>query len=262
MFWTRALPRVGIAASAAVAGVIAEPPQRKLSIYPEPEREIVVVDSPSVLETQVGVARRAVTGVAHDGYARVHGVVSKWIGIEHAVEHRVKSLLAPDEPLTPAVLYVGVASLSGSILARNRSIFARFLLPTAFFYLSSKYFLPKTTQNFSAYGRSLEQKHFPVLAQKHTVAIAHTHMTWERLREAGINGRDRFQGSLGSAVRKVQDVTGLKVHEALGRGTATTSKVVEKAKEASQPVGDAAAKTAQSTEKASEEKGEETRRRV
>jgi MICOS complex subunit MIC26 len=87
-----------------VAGNIAEPPQRKvrpapttcttlradgvrqLSIYPEPEREIVVLDSPSVLETQIGVARRAVTGVAYDVHAQVHGVVSKWIDIEHAVE--------------------------------------------------------------------------------------------------------------------------------------------------------------------------------
>jgi len=101
-----------------------------------------------------------------------------------------------------------------------------------------------------------------VLSQKHTVAIAHTHMTWERLREAGLNGRDKFRGGLGSAVRKVQDVTGLKVQEALGRGTTTASKVVEKAKEASQSVGDAAAKTTQSSEKPSEEKGEETRRRV
>ena len=87
-------------------------------------------------------------------------------------------------------------------------------------------------------------------------------MTWERLREAGINGRDKFQGGLGSAVRKIQDVTGLKVHEALGRGTTTASEVVEKLKEASQAVGDAAEKAVQSREKASEEKGEETRRRV
>jgi MICOS complex subunit MIC26 len=58
----------------------------QLSIYPEPEREIVVVDAPSVLETQIGVARGAVTGVARDIHARVHGVVSQWIGIEHAVE--------------------------------------------------------------------------------------------------------------------------------------------------------------------------------
>ena len=59
---------------------------QQLSIYPEPEREIVVVDSPSVLETQIGVARRAVTGVARDVHARVHGAVSQWIGIEQAVE--------------------------------------------------------------------------------------------------------------------------------------------------------------------------------
>jgi organizing structure protein 2 len=127
------------------------------------------------------------------------------------------------------------------------------LLPTTFFYLSSKYFLPKTTQNFSAYAGSLEEKHFPTLAQKHAVAIAHTYMTWELLREAGINGRDKFQGGLGSAVRKIQDVTGLKVHEALGRGT-TPSEVIEKVKEASQAVGDAAEKAVQSREKASEEK--------
>ncbi len=58
----------------------------QLSIYPGPEREIVVVDAPSVLETQIGVARRAATGVVLDIHARVHGVVSQWIGIEHAVE--------------------------------------------------------------------------------------------------------------------------------------------------------------------------------
>jgi organizing structure protein 2 len=72
------------------------------------------------------------------------------------------------------VLYVGVASLTGSILARNRSIFSRVLLPPALFYLSFKYFLPKTTQNVSAYAGSLEEKHFPALAQKHAVAIAHS----------------------------------------------------------------------------------------
>ena len=63
----------------------------QLSIYPEPEREIVVVDAPSVLETQIGVARRAVTGVARDVHGRVHGTVSEWIGIEHAVERACSS---------------------------------------------------------------------------------------------------------------------------------------------------------------------------
>jgi organizing structure protein 2 len=59
---------------------------RQFSIYPEPEREIAVVDSPSVLETQIGVVRKSVTGVARGVHRRVHGAVSEWIGIEHAVE--------------------------------------------------------------------------------------------------------------------------------------------------------------------------------
>ena len=170
---------------------------------------------------------------------------------------RVKALIAPDEPLTPALLYVGVASLSGSILARNRSVFTRFLLPPTFFLLSFKYFLPKTTQNVSEYAGSLEEEHFPSLAQKHAVAIAHSHMTWERVRASGISGRDKVQGGLGSAARKVQELTGLKVHEALGRDA------VEKTKEALQSGKDAAtAEARQPGEKAVEEKGEEGRRKV
>jgi len=270
MIWTRALPRAGIVASGAVAGAVmtvtergAPAPQyyedkvrqKQLSIYPEPEREIVVVDSPTVLERQIGVVREAVVGVARDVHRRVHGAVSEWIGIEHAVEHRVKALIAPDEPLTPALLYVGVASLSGSILARNRSVLTRVLLPPTFLLASFKYFLPKTTHNVSAYAGSLEEEHFPSLAQKHAVAIAHSQMTWERVRAAGISGRDKVQDGLGSAARKVQELTGLKVHETLG----TT--IAKKAEEAMQSVKGAAA-ARQPDEKAVEEQREEGRRKA
>jgi organizing structure protein 2 len=172
---------------------------------------------------------------------------------------RVKALVASDEPLTPALLYVGVASLSGSILARNRSVFTRALLPPTFFLLSCKYFLPKTTHNVAAYAGSLEEEHFPALAQKHAIAIAHTHMTWERLRAASISGRDQVQDGLSGAVRRVQELTGLKVHEALRHGETTASKAVEKVKEALQPVKSAAVEAGKPAEKAVEEKVEDGR---
>lgn len=96
-----------------------------------------------------------------------------------------------------------------------------------------------------------------MVAQKHAVAIAHSHMTWERVRAAGISGRDKVQDGLGGAARKVQELTGLKVHEALGR------EAVGKAEEALHTVKDAAAAEArQPGEKAVEEKGEEGRRKV
>ncbi len=169
---------------------------------------------------------------------------------------RVKALIAPGEPLTPALLYVGVTSLSGSILARNHSVFTRVLLPPTFFLFSLKYFLPKTTHNVSAYAGSLEEEHFPSLAQKHAVAIAHTHMTWERVREAGISGRDKVQDGLGSTARKVQEITGLKVQEALGRGATTASEVVENNGGATAP------DTRQPGEEAVKEKGEEGRQKA
>jgi organizing structure protein 2 len=169
---------------------------------------------------------------------------------------RVKTLVVPDEPLTPALLYVGVASLSGSILARNRSLFARLSLPPTFFLLSFNHFLPKTSHNVSAYAGALEEAHLPTLAQKHAVAIAHAHMTWERVRAAGVGGRDAVQEGLGGAVRKIQELTGLKVHEALGRGVTTASEAVEKAEEEAQkPVRDAGAEAVKPVEKAKGERG-------
>ena len=91
-------------------------------------------------------------------------------------------------------------------------------------------------------------------------------MTWERVRAAGVSGRDGLQSGLGGAARRVQDLTGLKVLEALGgrSGAATATTSVEKAEGALQSVGDAAASAAevrQPGEKAVEEKGEEGRQK-
>lgn len=57
-----------------------------MSIYPEPDPEIVLQETPSELERQIGVARRAVTDVYLKAHQEVQGVVSKWIGVERAVE--------------------------------------------------------------------------------------------------------------------------------------------------------------------------------
>jgi len=57
-----------------------------LGIYPEPDPEIVLQETTSELERQIGVARRAVADVYLKGHQEVQGVVSKWIGVEQAVE--------------------------------------------------------------------------------------------------------------------------------------------------------------------------------
>ncbi|KAH8081340.1 apolipo protein O-domain-containing protein [Cristinia sonorae] len=190
----------------------------KLPIYPRPDPEIVLQENPSELERQIGIARRAVTHTYLEGHAKVQEVVSRWIGVEQAVEHRVKSIVAADEPLTPGILYVGVATLTGSIIARNRFIGTRLLLPPTLFLLSLNHFLPKTSHNLSAYFSSLEQTYFPALAEKHAIANAHASMTWERAKEATKDGRETLSGGVVALVGKLQDATGLKLRESLGLG--------------------------------------------
>ena len=44
------------------------------------------METPSELEKQIGVARRALTDTYLDAHSRVQAVVSRWIGVEQAVE--------------------------------------------------------------------------------------------------------------------------------------------------------------------------------
>ncbi|KAI0754198.1 apolipo protein O-domain-containing protein [Daedaleopsis nitida] len=205
--------RRGLALAAVAVGV--HDARDKLPIYPAPEPEVVLADTPSELEKQIGVARRAVTGTYLDAHARVQAVVSRWIGVEQAVESRVKSLVAPDEPLTPGILYVGVATLTGSVLARNR-LFWRLTLPPTLFLLSLNHFLPKTSHNVSSYLGSLEDAYLPSLAEKHEIVKQHSAMTWERVKDATQNGRESFSSGVAGLVGKVEEATGLKLRETLG----------------------------------------------
>ncbi|KIJ41595.1 hypothetical protein M422DRAFT_172054, partial [Sphaerobolus stellatus SS14] len=59
-----------------------------------------------------------------------------WIGVEHAVESASSAVFKPDESLTPGVLYVSVAALTGSVPAHNQLIFIQFSLPPRLFILS------------------------------------------------------------------------------------------------------------------------------
>ncbi len=128
----------------------------------------------------------------------------------------MQSLVAPEEPFNPALLYVGVATLTGSVLGRNRILFTRLLLPPALFVLSFNHFLPKTAHNVSEYLGSLEERYLPTVAEKHAIANAHSAMTWERAKEATASGRESVTRNVGDVLARLQAVTGLKLQEALG----------------------------------------------
>ena len=145
---------------------------------------------------------------------------------------RVKSIISPSESMTPGLLYVGIATLTGSILARNRNILTRLLLPPIFLVASANHFLPKSTGNLSDYFGSLEDRFFPELAQKHEVAKAHSQMTWQRIKDATKSGRDQINRGAVVAVEKVQETTGLKLKETFGWRESRAEKLVPAAKAA------------------------------
>lgn len=158
----------------------------------------------------------------------------------------MKLLIPADEPLTPGFLYTGVATLTGSILTRNRLLPLRLLSPPVFFVLSFQQFLPKTAANVSDYLSSLEHTYFPRLAQTTDTAIAHTGMTIEMAKDAYARGKDSVAGGVETIVEQIQSSTGLKLKEALGWGQEAVHRVEEKGKEvlAATEVRAAEAKTA------------------
>ncbi|EMD32687.1 hypothetical protein CERSUDRAFT_99064 [Gelatoporia subvermispora B] len=256
--------RRALLASIPAAALAAHESRDKLPIYPVPEPELILVETPLPFEAEIGVARRAVTATVNDAQARVQGVVSRWIGVEQAVEHRIKSLVASDEPLTPGLLYVGVAGLTGSILARNRNILLRASLPPLLLTLAFAHFLPHTASNVRQYLSALEDAHAPRLAEAHATANAHSAMTWARVQEAFGGARDGLRGSIAQGLGRAEEATGLKLRAALGvregeqEGTRLaevrekTSEAVQEAKQAASKAGEAVVHAAVDAGKATE----------
>ena len=195
-----------------------EKPREKLSIYSSPEPPVTLVEAPSPLTDQIAVYRRHVQGAYASTHSYVQSWVSKWIEVEQAVESRVKSIISPNEQLTPGLLYVGVATLTGSVIGRNRFILTRLALPPIFLVLSARHFLPETTTNLSHYLGSVEEHYLPELARKHDVAKAHTQMSIEMAKDWTRDVRDQIRAGTLRSVDKVQDATGLKIKETLGLG--------------------------------------------
>ncbi|PFH46967.1 hypothetical protein AMATHDRAFT_68632 [Amanita thiersii Skay4041] len=232
----------GVAAAAATTGVTLAtdpsqstspsprvPVKEKLSIYSTPTPDVILLDTPSSIELRIGAVRRQVMQSYMNARGELQSVVNKWIGVEHAVETRVKSILSPEEEITPGFLYTGISTLTGSIIARNRSLPVRFFLPTTFFLLSFNHFLPKTASNLAAYLGSLEDVYAPGLAEKHRVANAHTAMAWDRFKEATKEAREKLSHGMENVIGKVQETTGLKVGDVMRKGREEVKEVVHDA---------------------------------
>ncbi|KIM23545.1 hypothetical protein M408DRAFT_332279 [Serendipita vermifera MAFF 305830] len=192
-----------------------ELPKETLPIYPTESPKPEIVEAPTQLEAAIRQAREKATDTYGIGRAHLQFVVDRWIGVEHSVESRLKSLAPPPdvEPLFPGALWVGIAALSGSILAPKRSPIRRIIYPPAWGFLAALYFLPLTTDNVGKYIVELEDRYIPNVAKKQKEIAA-------RLRASLADGKDKtkeLREGLSGQVDKlgvmIRERTGLKVGE-------------------------------------------------
>jgi len=195
------------------------PRKEKLSIYPKPDPEIQLVPTESELADHIGVAREFATEKYVEVRGAVQSTLDKWISVEHAVERQVKELIPKDEPMTPGLLYVGVATLTGSVIGRRRSLPIRLLLPPIFFAASLSYFLPKTATNVSDYLSSLETKYAPGVAARHTEINKSISDSYSNAVKTYSKAKVTATDSVLQARRQIEQQTGLKVGDLTPEGS-------------------------------------------
>ncbi|KAG8731676.1 hypothetical protein FRC11_002973 [Ceratobasidium sp. 423] len=194
------------------------PAPKKLSIYASEEPEILITQTESEFVETIGQTRRILARAGEESKDGIQGVIARWIRVERRVESRIKSLISPEEPLTPGILYVGVAALSGSVFARGRSLPTRILLPPTLFLGALNYFLPKTTHNVNAYVYGLERAHAPALADTHDAAGKTLRSAVQQIRASYRSMRGGVSHIVEDSVDGLESTTGLRLRDAtIGR---------------------------------------------
>lgn len=185
------------------------------------------------LEEQVAAARRSLLDTTRGARSAVQGQVDRWIGVEKAVESgymvcmhaerwttkltftssdRVSSLIPDDEPITPGMLYVGIATLAGSVFTRYRSLPIRLVAPPLLFVGSLNYFLPSTAYNVGQYYLELEQRHLPPVVREQRQNVL---QSWHNVRRSTgqqlAKAREGTGDLLQRGLQGVEQNTGLKV---------------------------------------------------
>ncbi|CAO3663098.1 unnamed protein product [Rhizopus stolonifer] len=132
----------------------------------KPEPQVTIVEAPTKLEEHVYIAQKYANKTLEEGKGHVDGWVQKYQQLENDVTTNINNTIDKGEELNPNLLYVGVAALAGTIIARNRNIVLRFLTSTTLAVGTSYYLLPKTTSNVFQHLERLE-KRYPQLQAAH-----------------------------------------------------------------------------------------------
>ncbi|KAL2827191.1 apolipo protein O-domain-containing protein [Aspergillus cavernicola] len=161
-----------------------------------------------LLTAQVRQARLFLHSQSRAVEVSFNDILSRALHIENAFTNTIASLApSPEsgEKLLPGGIYVVVAAMAGSIVARNRGRFLRGTTPLAFGTIAAWSLLPVTMRNVSDLVWEYE-KRVPAVADQHlrlrnraeyiwTTGVAHSSMT-----------RAMMEEKIGDARKKLEEV--------------------------------------------------------
>jgi len=133
------------------------------------------------LAVQVGYARMALYRQAVRAEDGVNNALTETLRLEHSFTSTIRSLAPPKESgekVFPGGLYVLVATMAGSIVARNRNIVARATVPAAIGIGAAYAVLPITMKNVGDLVWTYEER-YPVLADAHLRTKERITRFWE-----------------------------------------------------------------------------------
>ncbi len=168
----------------------------------------IVPEPPSALQQNITVARKFVVQKIKEADSGMRRAVDVWIGVEQDVERTIKEIAPKHERLLPGAIYVAVTGMSGSILARNRSLPIRFFSPILLALFSAQLFLPETTGNVGKLIWRYEQK-IPEVAIVHQQVSTHVGYGMKKVEQTLEDGRHLVEGAVEGSRGFLENQTGM-----------------------------------------------------
>ncbi|KAK0731497.1 apolipo protein O-domain-containing protein [Lasiosphaeris hirsuta] len=159
------------------------------------------------LAAQIRLGRLFLYKQAATAEDAVNSTMARAFSLEHSFTSTIASLAPPRESgerLLPGLIYVLVAGMAGSIVARNRGVLLRASAPLALGIGAAWVVLPVTMTNVSGLAWKYEQR-FPAVAEAHisaregvakgvSFAKVHGEVATRRVTEAVADARETVEG--------------------------------------------------------------------
>lgn len=173
----------------------------------------VMVSSPSKIESAFKYIRENV----YSGYSQLSDYANKGYNKLYAEERKVTNTVSQlhdkSEDLFPNSIYVFIAAMSGTIMARQRSVLARMSFPVILGLGSFKYFLPNTFTSTANFVWGLEQQKLPEIAKHQQALVTKSGELVTKLENATESSQKSVDSSLLSLKKGIKKYTGLNLDD-------------------------------------------------